>query len=57
LIEQLVVGGRLIIPVGERDVQMLYKFTRLSKDINDLKTEDLGGCRFVSLIGDSGWKE
>jgi protein-L-isoaspartate(D-aspartate) O-methyltransferase len=57
LIEQLVVGGRLIIPVGERDVQTLYKFTRLSEDINDLKTEDLGGCRFVSLIGDSGWKE
>ena len=57
LIEQLLVGGRLIIPVGARDVQTLYKFTRLSEDINDLKTEDLGGCRFVSLIGDSGWKE
>jgi protein-L-isoaspartate(D-aspartate) O-methyltransferase len=57
LIEQLLVGGRLIIPVGARDVQTLYKFTRLSEDVNDLKTEDLGGCRFVSLIGDSGWKE
>ncbi len=57
LIEQLVVGGRLIVPVGGRDVQTLCKLTRLSEDINDIKKEDLGGCRFVSLIGESGWKE
>jgi protein-L-isoaspartate(D-aspartate) O-methyltransferase len=57
LIEQLVVGGRLIVPVGSRDVQTLYKLTRLSEDINDIKKEELGGCRFVSLIGESGWKE
>lgn len=57
LIEQLVVGGRLIVPAGSRDVQTLYKLTRLSEDVNDLKIEDLGGCRFVSLIGESGWKE
>ncbi|PKN76876.1 MAG: protein-L-isoaspartate O-methyltransferase [Deltaproteobacteria bacterium HGW-Deltaproteobacteria-10] len=57
LIEQLVVGGRLIVPVGGRDVQTLYKWTRLSENINDIKKEDLGGCRFVSLIGESGWKE
>jgi protein-L-isoaspartate(D-aspartate) O-methyltransferase len=57
LLEQLVVGGRLVIPVGGRDVQTLYKLTRLSEDINDIKKEDLGGVRFVSLIGESGWKE
>ncbi len=57
LIEQLVVGGRLIVPVGGRDVQTLYKWTRLSENITDIKKEDLGGCRFVSLIGESGWKE
>ncbi|MGV8059741.1 MAG: protein-L-isoaspartate(D-aspartate) O-methyltransferase [Smithellaceae bacterium] len=57
LVEQLVVGGRLIVPAGGRDVQTLYKLTRLSEDINDIKKEDLGGCRFVSLIGESGWKE
>jgi protein-L-isoaspartate(D-aspartate) O-methyltransferase len=57
LIEQLVVGGRLIVPVGSRDVQTLYKLTRLSEDLNDIKKEELGGCRFVSLIGESGWKE
>lgn len=57
LIEQLTVGGRLIVPVGGRDIQTLYKLTRLSEDINDIKKEDLSGCRFVSLIGESGWKE
>jgi protein-L-isoaspartate(D-aspartate) O-methyltransferase len=57
LLEQLVVGGRLIVPVGARDMQTLYKLTRLSEDINDIKREDLGDCRFVSLIGESGWKE
>jgi protein-L-isoaspartate(D-aspartate) O-methyltransferase len=57
LIEQLVVGGSLVVPVGGRDIQTLYKYTRLSENTNDVKKEDLGGCRFVSLIGESGWKE
>jgi protein-L-isoaspartate(D-aspartate) O-methyltransferase len=57
LIEQLVVGGILVVPVGSRDVQTLYKLTRLAEDVSQMKTEDLGGCRFVSLIGESGWKE
>jgi protein-L-isoaspartate(D-aspartate) O-methyltransferase len=57
LIEQLVVGGRLVVPVGSRDVQTLYKLTRLAEDLSQIKKEDLGGCRFVSLIGESGWKE
>lgn len=57
LIEQLIVGGRLVVPVGSRDVQTLYKLTRLAEDVSQMKTEDLGGCRFVSLIGESGWKE
>jgi protein-L-isoaspartate(D-aspartate) O-methyltransferase len=57
LVEQLAVGGRLIAPVGKRNVQDLYKITRLSKNPQDIKKEELGGCRFVSLIGESGWKE
>ncbi len=55
LIEQLVVGGRLVIPVGNRSSQVLLKLTRLSQDPQDLKQEDLGGCRFVDLIGEYGW--
>jgi len=56
LVEQLVVGGRLVIPIGGRHSQALIKLTRLSEDINDVKKEDLGGCRFVDLIGDHGWE-
>jgi protein-L-isoaspartate(D-aspartate) O-methyltransferase len=55
LIEQLAIGGRLVIPVGSRNSQALLKLTRLSEDPNDLKQEDLGGCRFVDLIGEHGW--
>jgi len=55
LIEQLVVGGRMVIPVGNRSSQVLLKLTRLSQDPEDLKQEDLGGCRFVDLIVEYGW--
>lgn len=55
LVEQLVVGGRLVIPVGNRHSQTLLKVTRLSQDSEDLKQENLGGCRFVDLIGEYGW--
>jgi protein-L-isoaspartate(D-aspartate) O-methyltransferase len=55
LIEQLEIGGRLVIPVGDRNSQVLLKLTRLSEDPDDLKQEDLGGCRFVDLIGEHAW--
>jgi len=57
LLEQLAPGGRLIVPVGNREVQTLYKLTRPAENPDEIKKEDLGGCRFVSLIGESGWKE
>jgi protein-L-isoaspartate(D-aspartate) O-methyltransferase len=56
LIEQLAVGGRLVVPVGNRNSQALLKLTRMSEDPEDLKQEDLGGCRFVDLIGEHGWE-
>jgi len=56
LVEQLTVGGRLVIPVGGRHSQVLIRLTRLSEDINEVKKEDLGGCRFVDLIGEYGWE-
>ena len=57
LVEQLTVGGRLVIPVGGRLTQTLYRVTRLSESVEDVKKEDLGGCRFVNLIGEYGWRE
>jgi len=54
LLAQLAIGGRLIIPVGSRYVQELYKITRRRrKNI----AQNLGGCRFVSLIGKDAWEE
>ncbi len=54
LIDQLVLGGRLVIPVGSRYMQQLYKITRQKKKN---KIQDLGGCSFVPLIGKGAWEE
>jgi protein-L-isoaspartate(D-aspartate) O-methyltransferase len=52
LLSQLVIGGRMVIPVGYRYEQDLYKITR-GRDKNTV--ENLGGCRFVSLVGEDAW--
>jgi protein-L-isoaspartate(D-aspartate) O-methyltransferase len=54
LIDQLVMGGRLVIPVGDAFVQDLIRVTKTEEEV---KREDLGGCRFVKLIGEYGWDE
>ena len=54
LVDQLAVGGRLVIPVGDESVQDLIRLTKTEEGI---KREDLGGCRFVKLIGKHGWSE
>jgi len=54
LLAQLAIGGRLVIPVGSRYIQELYKITKgRKKNV----VENLGGCRFVSLIGKGAWEE
>ena len=52
LISQLAIGGRMVIPVGSRYLQELVKITRQKKKN---RVENLGGCRFVSLIGKGAW--
>lgn len=55
LVNQLVPGGRLVAPVGGEASQRLIK---LVKDKNGrVRTSDLGGCRFVKLIGEQGWRD
>jgi len=54
LLAQLAINGRMIIPVGSRYVQELYKITRRRRK-NIVK--NLGGCRFVSLVGKDAWEE
>lgn len=51
--EQLEIGGRLVIPVGDRGEQRLLRITRVSA--NKFEEEDLGGVMFVPLIGEEGW--
>lgn len=53
LYDQLSMGGRLVIPIGNSDIQDLY---RVTKTEGGMKKEDLGGCRFVKLIGRYGWE-
>jgi protein-L-isoaspartate(D-aspartate) O-methyltransferase len=43
-----------VIPVGSRYSQNLLKVTRVK---NRFEEEDLTGCVFVPLVGESGWKE
>jgi protein-L-isoaspartate(D-aspartate) O-methyltransferase len=52
LVDQLKLGGRLVIPVGDRHEQTLV---RLTMTTNGPQVERLGGCRFVPLIGQQGW--
>ncbi len=50
---QLAIGGRLVIPVGDRFSQVLVRLTRRGE--NDFVEERLLDCRFVPLVGHRGW--
>jgi protein-L-isoaspartate(D-aspartate) O-methyltransferase len=55
LLDQVGVGGRLVIPVGpRRDLQELIRVRRSSE--NGYRQENLGSVRFVPLVGEAGWK-
>jgi protein-L-isoaspartate(D-aspartate) O-methyltransferase len=52
LVAQLAVGGRLVIPVGDRHLQ---KIVIVRKTEDGVKMEDGIGCVFVPLVGEYGW--
>ena len=54
LLDQLAEGGRLVIPTGNKFSQELMKVT---KKKGTYTQKNLGGCRFVDLVGIHGWKE
>jgi protein-L-isoaspartate(D-aspartate) O-methyltransferase len=55
-IDQLADGGRIVMPVGDPHcVQELMKVTKGPN--GKLIHENLGGVRFVPLIGEEGWKD
>lgn len=49
---QLADGGRLVIPVGSREGQMLERWTRQG---DRLKEERIAPVAFVPLLGEHGW--
>ena len=54
LIEQLAMGGKLVIPVGDMFDQTLVRITK--RDDGSTFREDFIDCRFVKLIGRFGWE-
>jgi protein-L-isoaspartate(D-aspartate) O-methyltransferase len=54
LLEQLPPDGKLLIPIGPRYTQELML---VEKSKGSLLKKNLGGCAFVPLIGEHGWKE
>jgi protein-L-isoaspartate(D-aspartate) O-methyltransferase len=62
LIEQLAVGGRLVIPIATDAADMLTAYLRLGDRVDPetgegLEREVIGPCRFVPLIGTEGFPE
>ena len=55
-LDQIAEGGRIVMPLGSPGwVQELVKITKRSDGA--LERENLGGVRFVPLIGEEGWKD
>ena len=54
LVDQLAMGGRMVLPVGGRLTQDMVK---LYRDEDGIHQSKLGGCRFVKLVGEHGWGE
>ncbi len=54
LLEQLAPGGRMLIPVGGRDLQVLRLYRRTA---DGFPHEDVTPCAFVPLVGRFGWQQ
>ena len=52
LVGQLTPGGRMLIPLGDAAAQQVVRVTREGPGY---RTEALGPCAFVPLVGHAGW--
>jgi protein-L-isoaspartate(D-aspartate) O-methyltransferase len=52
LLDQLAPGGRMLIPLGDRELQTL---TLVRKTEQGVQTEEVSACVFVPLLGRFGW--
>jgi protein-L-isoaspartate(D-aspartate) O-methyltransferase len=55
LLDQLKIGGRMVIPLGDRHGQSLVRIVRRGPD--RYERQDLGPVRFVPLVGEQGWPD
>lgn len=51
LLKQLKVGGKMVIPLGKTDEQILFRFTKLS--LTQFEKEEFGSCKFVPMLGNT----
>ena len=52
LLDQLSDGGRLVVPIADRSADLLTVFRREGEQ---LRSEEIGPCRFVPLLGEEGF--
>ena len=50
LLKQLKVGGKMVIPMGKTDEQILYRFTKISE--KEFEKEEFGAYKFVPMLQD-----
>ncbi len=48
LLKQLKIGGKMVIPLGKTDEQILYRFTKISE--NEIEKEEFGAYKFVPML-------
>lgn len=51
LLNQLKIGGKMVIPLGKNDEQILYRFTKISE--KEFEKEEFGAYKFVPMLGDT----
>ena len=49
LLKQLKIGGKMVIPMGKTDEQILYRFTKISE--TEFEKEEFGIYKFVPMLG------
>jgi protein-L-isoaspartate(D-aspartate) O-methyltransferase len=48
LLKQLKIGGKMVIPMGKTDEQILYRFTKISE--KEFEKEEFGAYKFVPML-------
>ena len=51
LLRQLAIGGKMVIPLGPTEEQILYRFTKVSE--TEIETEEFGVYKFVPMLNDT----